>query len=303
MTYNPFPDNIKHIAVVAPAGGEKKRADIENAKKTLESLEKKVTLMPNISAGSEFDFLSAPEEKRVSDIHAAWQDDSVDLIFALRGGYGSVQLLNSLDWTLLRKRKIPFLGYSDITGLMLAFYKMGVGIPIVTDSFSKISKILECEFSCKWLKNALSEEKNKPEKLSYPKGFRKIVIKKGAVKASLIPTNMTLLSSLIGTDFMPDLSGKLLLLEDLNELPYELDRILNQLLMTGVLQKISGLIFGQFKGCGYRKDREKIFAKYAEFVNGPVISGVPHGHTLPMWVLKYDAMISINSNSEISVLD
>lgn len=297
MLENPFTPDIKHIAVAAPAGPPDK-SRINDSCKLLNSFGIKVSVMPNVFARADEDYLSASIEKRVCDIHKCWQDETIDLLISARGGYGSAQLLPFLDWKLLKSRPLPVLGYSDITALHLAMFRKKAGIPIASPMTDKFVDVLDDPYTVKHIRRALSTGLKK-ELLLMPEGFKLKVIKKGSALAPVIPLNLTVLVSLFGSPYLPDFKGKILLLEDINEEVRKLDRSLTQLRLAGVFNKCAGIIFGGFRKCGSHKDREILFRTMAEYINGPVLCGFPFGHFLPMTAIRFGTKISITESGSI----
>ncbi|MBQ7649741.1 MAG: hypothetical protein IJS15_02215, partial [Victivallales bacterium] len=107
------------------------------------------------------------------------------------------------------------------------------------------------------------------------------------------PMNLTMLCNLIGTPFMADLQGCILAIEDVNEAAYSIDRMLAYLKNTGILKRLSGLIFGQFTDAEDAEYLPEIFTEYAEFVNGPVISNFPFGHGTPSISIQVGKIYSL----------
>lgn len=299
MMNSPFPDNIRHIAIAAPAGPPCPEK-IKKSSSSLRSLGLKVTVMPNVFKGTEEKYLAADIASRISDIHACWQDKSVDLLLCARGGYGSAQLLPHLDWKLIKSRKLPVLGYSDITALHMAMCVNNAGIPIASPMADKFDEVLKDEYTVESISNVLNGKD--PLVFEAPPKFRIEVIKSAGCSAPVIPANLTILVSLAGTPYFPDLSEKILLIEDIGEKVRQLDRAMTQLRLAGVLEKCSGLIFGGFTKCGSRRERDAVFGKFASYVNGPVLSGFPFGHFLPMKALRWNTILKIESNGRITMM-
>ena len=113
---------------------------------------------------------------------------------------------------------------------------------------------------------------------------------------------MTVLCSLIGTPYLPDFDGKILLLEDINEHPYKIDRMFNQLLLSGIARKCSGILLGNFRLPRKSPDISPIFAKFAERVACPVISGIPFGHIRRKICLRYGQPIRITKDGKVFIL-
>ncbi len=295
---NPFPSDLKHIAVVGTAGPEKPEVVKKNCK-LLESLGIKVTLMPHIHGKPREKYLCSTVEERVADLHNAWRNESVDLIFCLRGGYGTMQMLPHIDWDLLRSRKIPVLGYSDVTVLHMAMLAKGVETPIAAPMFNVFHELSEDKFTTKSLLRVLSGPES-PEKVVTPKKSPR-VLKHGTAEGTMITANLYLLHCLLGTEYLPDLKDKILLLEDVGEENYTLDRAFTHLELAGVLRNCAGLILGNFKDCGSQIGQLIVFERIAELVPGPVLLGFPFGHDLPMYCVNASTQVKITKKGEIYI--
>ena len=259
----------RHAAVIAPAGPLKPEA-LAAGVKFLEGNGLAVTIMPHVEAGAPEKYLAAPLEQRVADLHAAWRNPEIDLIVCARGGFGSMQLLPLIDWELLRSRAVPLLGLSDITALHLGMLKNSVGTPVSSAMLGGMGKI--DDFTLEALRFALLRDRSEFE---YPARLLKPGRDFSALPRAL---NLSVAAALCGTPYMPDLTGCFLVLEDIGEPPYRIERCLSQLQMCGILGECAGLAFGQFTDCGGPDEMQLIYRKYAEFVNGPVWSGFPFGH-------------------------
>jgi len=107
--------------------------------------------------------------------------------------------------------------------------------------------------------------------------------------------------TLCGTEYFPDVAGRVLILEDLNEPPYRIDRYLTQLKQAGVLSKCAGVAFGDFLDCGAHDELQLIFHKAAEAVSGPVITGFPFGHGLPVVSISMNRRIRITESGTVFI--
>lgn len=285
---NPFPEKIKKIAIVNLAS----QPDKTKIRKTLITLEKlgiECILAPSVFKQGLDRVLPCSNELRSKSLQDCWLDKSIDLIISARGGYGSAQLCDSLEWPKLAKRKIPVLGYSDITAFHLAMLKYRAGIPVCAPVATQIYDICQCDVASDSLFQALSKVLNpcrRPVRftdiIGHASGKKINVIKPGQAEGRLIPANLTVFASLVGTSHMPNLKNDIIMLEDVNEPLYKIDRCLNQIKQAGLLASFSGLIFADFHRCGSAESRGAVFAKFAEYVSGPVLSGVPFGHVSPM---------------------
>lgn len=271
-----FPNYIKKIAFVALSG----IPDMEKVKRAavmLESSGYKVAIKPSVFNQTSINYLASDIKTRVADIHSCWKDNSIDMIIAVRGGYGSAHLLPYLDWGLLKKRKLPFLGYSDLTAIHLAFYAKGIGTPISGPMIQNFSTIENDEYT----KTSLSNAFNKEYKILPLSGKKIRVLKQGKAAGSILPVTLSVLVTLIGTEYLPDMKNCILLAEDINEPVYKLDRYFTQLKQTGILGNLSGLMLGSFKRCGNEAARLKLFTEISKYINGPIAMKIPFGHSYP----------------------
>lgn len=228
-------------------------------------------------------YLAGRDEDRAADLAEAFLDPGVDALFCARGGYGSGRILDLIDLDLVAAHPKILLGFSDTTALHLGLYaRTGLvgftGALTDTDlSRSPVEPHLEHSL---W--RALTSTRplgalvTEPEKLE--------VLKPGRATGPLVPANLTLLCSLLGTPYLPDLTGALLLVEDVGEYPYRLDRMFNQLRLAGVLEKLGALILGQFRDCvdpdemDTSPSPEEMVLELMTGVSVPVLTGFPYGH-------------------------
>lgn len=233
-------------------------------------------------------YFSATAEERVADLHAAFADPEVDTILCTRGGYGVNYLLPHLDLDLIRAHPKPLLGYSDMTALqtwlldqtgLVAFHA-----PMLAADFNLPGGVDEQS-----LRAVLGGHTHR---YGAPEGLR--VLKPGTAEGTLYGGCLTLLTAALGTPYAPQTGGKLLFLEDVGVKPYQVDRMLRQLLLAGKLDGVSGIIFGEMLDCrspGASPDLLERAIEHAlgDFA-GPVAIGLRSGHvsranvTLPFGV-------------------
>ncbi|MCF6175273.1 MAG: LD-carboxypeptidase [Victivallaceae bacterium] len=292
-----MPETIKRIAIIAPAG----KAPATRVNAGCELLNRhgiETIIMPHVFADNAgVEWLSGEVAGRVSDLHCCWRDDSIDLVMCVRGGSGSAQLLPYLDWDLLRSRQLPLIGYSDITALHLAMLKFKAGIPIAAPMCGKLTEALagvESSITRKYLYHALEtavESLKLAEELN--------ILKPGNATGNIIACNLTVLNTLCGTPYLPDFSDTILVLEDINEEPYKLDRSLTQLEQCGILTACKGIIFGSFTECGTGEEILAVQKKYTSMINGPVFASFPFGHTFPMISIRNGSPVTMTDNGSV----
>ena len=241
------------IGVISPASSPDDLFRINKGVSYLESLGYNVKTGKNV--GHYHGYLAGTDEERLNDLHAMFADKSVKAIICVRGGYGSPRLLDKIDFKVIARNPKIFVGYSDITALQMAFLaKTGLltfaGPMLAVDFYNSVSPYTEEMF---W---ALVTSNKKFGKIKLPEHEKTFSIVKGSAKGRITGGNLATLVSLTGTKYFPDMKSKLLLLEEVSEPPYKIDRMLNQLKLTGVFNMISGLILGAFTDC-FESDPEK----------------------------------------------
>ena len=192
-------------------------------------------------------------------------------MFCARGGYGSPRLLDKIHYALIKENPKVFVGYSDITGLLMAIHRKTGLItfhgPMIRDLAAKDQSNWE---------NLLSLlSSNHPVKWDFTEGTALI---EGKATGPLIGGNLSLICNLIGTDFLPSLNGCILFIEEKGEALYRLDRMLTHLSLSAQLKGISGLIAGRFEGCGEMSAINQLLTDTVSNMNIPLITDIPVGH-------------------------
>jgi muramoyltetrapeptide carboxypeptidase len=235
-------------------------------------------------------YLGGTVEERVEDLHSMFRDPEVHAVFAIRGGYGAAQLLDRIDYALVRRNSKIFLGYSDITALHLAIRKKAGLVtfhgPVVLSGFSG--------FTQTWFRKALFSTEplgsltNPPETNRLRPAHALRAVRPGRARGPLIGGNLTLISTTMGTPYEIETRGSILFLEDVDEQPYSVDRMLTQLRLAGKFDSVAGVIFGECSGCRPREFRPSFestlsLGEVLDSILGdlkvPVLSGLTIGHT------------------------
>jgi muramoyltetrapeptide carboxypeptidase len=214
-------------------------------------------------------YLAGSDHDRVSDLHQMFEDPDIKAIFCARGGYGSARILDKMDFDLIRKNPKIMIGFSDLTALLLAIYKETNLITIHGPTLSDLSKNKNWEHLLRLIST--------PHKarISLKPGR---AIRKGTASGILLGGNLATLCSLLDTPFLPSFENAILFLEEKGESPYRLDRMLTQLLLSGRLNALSGLIIGQIEDCGEQDTIFRLLTERFNNVTMPVVTGLPVGH-------------------------
>lgn len=252
-------------------------------------------------------YLAGTDNARLADLNAFLADPSIDLILCARGGYGSARLLDGIDYEAARRDPRPLVGYSDITSLSLALAtRAGVvsfsGI-MATAGHGFGEETLD-PFSARSFFEAVGEGEF-PRTLSSPEDaapwhvWREPSAGGSVVSGPLFPVCLSLLTSLIGTPYMPDLSGAIVVIEDVHEELYAVDRCLTQMRLAGLLENLSALLVGSFNGTTEEEDAALLrgVPRLACAFAPPrvaVASGIPYGHIPRRYTLPVGAWADVD---------
>jgi len=216
-------------------------------------------------------FLAGDDRARSQAFQAALADPEAGAIVAARGGYGATRLLPDLDVETVRRANKWLVGFSDVTALHALWARARVCSihgPMVA-SLGDASEPVRAA----WFALLAGEP---------PPSLADLVcVRPGRVRGRLLGGNLTVLAALVGTPFMPDLRGGVLMLEDITERPYRLDRTLTSLLQAGVLRDVVGVVLGQFTQCESGPDGASALDVLCErlgTLNVPIAANAPFGH-------------------------
>lgn len=284
------------IGLIAPGFAIK----METLYLTLETLEKmgfKTYHTDRIK--SNHGYFSNTDEERAKDLNEMFINPDIDAVLCVRGGYGCTRILDLLDYDSIKSNPKALIGFSDITALINTIYKK-TGL---VGFHGPVGKTLDDEYSQTYFKKVLMDpQESLPIKnaiLKDPKQYRnseyyRYTITKGIGQGELVGGSLSLVTAMIGTPYEIDFTDKLVFLEDVEEAPYRMDRMLTQLTQVDTFLKAKGIIFGVCKGCDRKRTtenftlREVILDRIAP-LNIPAVYGMSFGHipqnsTLPIGI-------------------
>jgi muramoyltetrapeptide carboxypeptidase len=221
-------------------------------------------------------YFAGSAQARLEDLHAAFLDPAVGAIFCSRGGYGSNYLLGGLDLGLVREHPKPFIAHSDMTCIQTWLLDQ-IGLvsfhgPMVAGDFAATDGVDEPS-----LQAALGGERFF---LGEPSGLRTLI--PGKATGVLYGGCLTLLAASLGTPYAPRTEGKLLFLEDRDVKPYQLDRLLRQMILAGKFAGVTGIIFGEMLDCvapGQKSSiLDEVILRVLDWFQGPIAIGLRSGH-------------------------
>jgi len=285
----------RKIGVVAPAGsveGERLRAGVHALERAGFAVEMAEGILERKG------YLAGSEKRRARALQDFFERDDIAAIFCARGGFGSVQLLPLLDAEVIRRHPKIFVGYSDVSILlnwlvqrcgMVAFHGPMVAMEVAQGLDGR---------SADFFWGTLTGDKRQ---------WRLEVgetIRPGAAAAEMAGGCLSTIVTTLGTPYEIETSGKILLLEDIGEKPYRIERMLTHLKMAGKLTRLAGLIFGSFTGCegeGERGVREIIQDLFQE-APYPVVNGLAAGHGDENLLLPFGVRMALDGEARVLTL-
>jgi muramoyltetrapeptide carboxypeptidase len=288
------------VALLAPAGPLADESQLERAEYNVRSL----GWEPHsyVNSLSRDGYLAGNDASRLADLNAAISDPRIDGIWCLRGGYGVMRILDAIDYESLRRAPKAIIGFSDITALHLAVRARSN----IVSYHGPTARAALTPFSRESLARAtgatggtgatdVASAVRDPFASASPLTW----LQEGRAVGPLEGGNLALLCSLLGTPFAARLDGAILVLEDVNEPLYRIDRMLRQLMLAGALGRLAGLCFGAFTDRGDESDAAPrslgvLFGEAAAHVRGPVVSNAPVGHIPDQWTLPLGARAELS---------
>lgn len=290
------------IGLISPASPEKPDV-IKNAENFLKQLGFNIKEGKHIF--DKWGYLAGSDKDRAKDLEDMFLDRDVDMILCVRGGYGSMRALPYINFDIVRDNPKIFVGFSDITPLLNI---MAQRFGLITFHGPMGSSNLSDEATFNSFMNVLSEG-YKPLTIKNPEGIDSRTLIPGSADGILAGGNLGLLCDTLGTEYEPDTKGKILFIEEVQEEPYRIDRMLTQLLLAGKLQSCRGFILGQFTNCSLpHYERSLTLGEIIEdrilVLNKPTLSNFMSGHSYPRLTLPIGAHIHLDCHTgTISTLE
>jgi muramoyltetrapeptide carboxypeptidase len=226
-------------------------------------------------------YLAGPDHHRLDDLNRFSRDDSIDGLWCIRGGYGATRILDGIDYEAWRRHPKTLIGFSDITALHAAIGRQAGVVtfhgPTARNAMSDLtyaSLLMATTVAGDHTLEAPSAE----------------TFRSGVVRGRIVGGNLALLAALQGTPYAPDFDDAILVLEDISEAVYRIDRMLTQLRVAGALKNIAGIAFGHFTDIppdadGCSRTLESVLYETADRCAVPCINRVPFGHVHDQWTL------------------
>ncbi|MBN2802220.1 MAG: LD-carboxypeptidase [Deltaproteobacteria bacterium] len=288
----PYLDSNSTVSVVSPAGPV-------NRELLLQGIEKLKSTFKVLSSDSLFanaGYLAGDDDVRLTDFNRAIEAGESGCIIASRGGYGTTRIIDSLNLKALGENPKWIVGSSDLTALLIhlfAKYRLASIHGPMVQSFNK------SETDTSLLFDLLKGNINSDSKLNLK------TLCQGEASGKMIGGNLTVLSHLAGTMDFDFAKGGVLFLEDVTEAPYRIDRAIVQLKRSGLIDKISAIVLGDFTNCNPGKDGvtvHEVLEMHFKNINKPVVYGYPAAHSDRNRPFIHGAPVSITATSQLGVI-
>jgi muramoyltetrapeptide carboxypeptidase len=282
------------VALVSPSGPLRDESDLERAVNNAREMGWEPVVGTHALARD--GYFAGNDAERLADLQAAISDDDIDGIWCIRGGYGAARLLPSLQLDALQSRPKALIGYSDITSLHSAWQRMGLSSFHGPTARAELTEFSRASFARTVLggnvvAGAIAEPMPDARTL-----------RAGTATGRLTGGNLALVASLCGTGWAIDFRDAIVVLEDINEATYRLDRMLLQLRLAGAFDGCVGLMLGQFTDCPPESDDgartlNAVMQECADLLGVPAVLGAPVGHVADQWTLPLGALATLDASA------
>jgi muramoyltetrapeptide carboxypeptidase len=280
------------VALVAPAGPLHGAIDLERAERNARAFGWEPVVAPNATAHD--GYFAGTDAIRLAGLNAALRDPTVDAVWCLRGGYGAMRILDGIDYDALAARPRALVGYSDITALHLA---VAARVPGLVTYHGPTARAELTPFSRDSLARAVVAH---VDPCGAAPGAR--TLRGGRARGRLAGGNLALLAALAGTPYAPRFDGAIVVLEDVTEPVYRVDRMLRQLLLAGAFAGCRAIAFGHCTDCpeDYADDGRRPLAdvvrEIGDALDVPTLLGIPLGHVADQWTIPLGAIAELDAD-------
>ena len=283
------------VGLVRPASFSDRENRVEDVEHTIRGMGLVPVRAANLDA--RFGYLAGTDRQRAADLNAMFADPLIKAIFAMRGGWGSARLLSLLEWDVIRDNPKLLIGFSDITALHLAFAKHAGYATIHGPNGG--NEWPAPSWDSLW-RLAFAGATPVLGNGDYPDARDVLTLRGGVAQGRLLGGNLSVLSALVGTPWLPDFDGAVLFLEDVGEAVYRVDRMLSQLALSGILPRVAGVVFGQCTRCdggGSGFTVTDVLRQYLVPLEIPAFTNANIGHVAGQLSLPSGAAVEMDATS------
>ena len=287
------------VALVAPCGIPEE-ADVRAFAASMEQAGFRVDLDSAIP-GRRHRYLAGTDDERTAELNRAIRDPAIRGIFVVRGGYGLTRILDRLDYDALRRDPKVVAGYSDVTALHLAIARKARVITFHTPMANAVRAAgRDPTFADRSFRDMLFLEPTAARRtIPLPAGAKVTTVTSGRCEGRLVGGNLSLICATLGTPYAIDADGAVLFIEDVNELPYRVDRMMSHLRLAGVLDKVAGVVVGQFtcEDVDEQAVQREVVIEYCRPLGCPVVANFPCGHVADNATLPLGARVALDADA------
>lgn len=292
------------VGLIEPAGFTDDAFDLEDVKRNIIAMGLVPRSAPHLD--HRHGYLAGTDRDRAADINRLHANPDVKALFAVRGGWGCARILPYLDFATIRANPKLLVGFSDITALHLA-YAARAGFttihgPVASSSWNRFSwdyfRAVAFDGDTPTFANPQGHEDRLVQRIGTIRTFGK-----GKATGRLLGGNLTVLTALMGTPWLPDFSGAILFLEEVGEQPYRIDRMLTQLSLGGILGRLAGVVFGQCTDCAPSGPSyggftvSQILDQHFSPLGIPVFQGAQFGHVASQFSLPVGVRAEMDADA------
>jgi muramoyltetrapeptide carboxypeptidase len=300
------------IGIAAPASGVS-RGDVLDAAATLRNLGFNVKIGEHVGKG--FGYLAAQDQERADDYMRFVRDPEVDCVMAVRGGYGVMRILPLLDFETIRANPKIHIGYSDITGLVNPIYQHAGLVafhgPVATSGFDPYTLDSFKRVLMSTGKPGAFGDSTEFNGSSFSESRARAIVR-GKAQGRLVGGNLSLVVGLMGTKWEIDTTDNILFLEEVNEEPFRVDRMMTQLAISGKLGACAGVALGRFTKCeaparggelGLSLSLEQVIRGILEPLGIPTLYGLSIGHIRSKLTIPVGGLATLDADAKTLTID
>ncbi|MBR5287843.1 MAG: LD-carboxypeptidase [Clostridia bacterium] len=295
------------IGIIGASGAVRVEGAVGRAVEYAKSLGFNVKL--GESANAKYGYLSGSDELRARDVNAMFADPEVKAIVSTRGGYGTMRMLDLLDYDLIRANPKVFIGFSDITAMHIAFAERCGFITFHGPMATSWNDCLPIDFVRESLFSAVMNDYPMGDLINAAGYHERKTVNPGSAEGILVGGNLSLIAGTIGTPYEINTKDRILFIEEVGERTYCVDRMLTQLRLAGKFDDCAGVIFGDFNDCpveypNFGLTLEEVIRDCAAPCGKPMFTGLQAGHVTPAITLPLGARVRMDAdNCRLTVLE
>jgi len=288
------------IGLIGPSGTVREAGAVDQAIAYMKELGFHVKV--GESAHAKYGYLSGTDEMRARDINAMFADKEVDAIVCTRGGYGTMRMLDLLDYDVIRANPKVFVGFSDITALHIAFFEKCGLVTFHGPMATRWKPEFADGFTQPAFMNAVMKAQPLGVLQNHPDYHARRTVNPGCAEGLLVGGNLSLIAGTIGTPYEIDTKDRILFIEEIGERTYCVDRMLTQLRLAGKFEDCAGIVFGDFNDCPVEYPEfgltlEEVIRDVAAPCGKPIFTGLQAGHVSPKLTLPLGTRCRMDADS------